>query len=77
MAVGQPAEPHSVNSEGLKRRGFTEGEVRNIKHAYRLLYRSGLKLKDALLQLEEFASDKPELAVFIDFIRTSSRSIVR
>jgi len=77
MAVGQPAEPHSVNSEGLKRRGFTDGEIRNIKHSYRLLYRSGLKLKDALLQLEEFAAGKPELAVFIDFIKTSSRSIVR
>jgi UDP-N-acetylglucosamine acyltransferase len=77
MAVGQPAEPHSVNSEGLKRRGFTEEQIRNIKHAYRLLYRSGLKLKDALHELESFAVGKPELACFIEFIKTSSRSIVR
>jgi len=77
MAVGQPAEPHSVNSEGLKRRGFTEAQIRNIKHAYRVLYRSGLKLKEALVELESFAADKPELACFIEFIKTSSRSIVR
>ena len=50
MAVGQPAEPHSVNSEGLKRRGFSAVQIRNIKNAYRLLYRQGLKLKDALVE---------------------------
>src|SRR5271167_1769574 len=44
MAVGRPAVPHSVNSEGLKRRGFTAGQIQNIRRAYRVLYRSGLKL---------------------------------
>ena len=47
MAVGMPAEPHSVNSEGLKRRGFTAEQIRNIKNAYRCLYRSDMKLADA------------------------------
>ena len=77
MAVGQPAEPHSVNSEGLKRRGFSAVQIRNIKNAYRLLYRQGLKLKDALIELEQRAVDQPELTPFIDFIKRSSRSIVR
>jgi UDP-N-acetylglucosamine acyltransferase len=40
MAVGQPATPHSVNSEGLKRRGFTPEQIRNIRSAFRVLYRS-------------------------------------
>ena len=40
MAVGRPAAPHSVNSEGLKRRGFSEEQIRNIRRAYRVLYRS-------------------------------------
>ena len=44
MAVGRPAEPHSVNAEGLKRRGFTAEQIRNIRDAYRILYRSQLKL---------------------------------
>lgn len=77
MAIGQPAEPHSVNSEGLKRRGFSAVQIRNIKNAYRLLYRQGLKLKDALIELERRATEQPELAPFIDFIKLSSRSIVR
>ncbi len=77
MAVGRPAVPHSVNAEGLKRRGFTQGQIRNIRRAYRVLYRSGLKLKAALEQLDEAALTQEEIRPFVDFIRRSSRSIVR
>ena len=77
MAVGQPAVPHSVNSEGLKRRGFTAAQIQNIRRAYRVLYRSGLKLAQALEQLEKTAQQQPELAPFVAFIKQSSRSIVR
>ena len=47
LATGHPAEPRSVNIEGLKRRGFTEEQIRAIRNAYRVLYRSDLKLEDA------------------------------
>jgi UDP-N-acetylglucosamine acyltransferase len=77
MAVGRPAVPHSVNSEGLKRRGFTAEQIRNIRRAYRVLYRSGLKLSTALEQLEQAAVGAPEIQPFVDFIKRSSRSIVR
>lgn len=77
MAVGQPAEPHSVNSEGLKRRGFTPEQILNIRRAYRILYRSGLKLKDAMQQLESAAETQAEIKPFVEFIKRSSRSIVR
>jgi UDP-N-acetylglucosamine acyltransferase len=77
MAVGQPAVPHSVNSEGLKRRGFTAEQILNIRRAYRLLYRSSLKLKQAMQQLEKIAEVQPEIKPFVDFIKRSSRSIVR
>ena len=77
MAIGQPAEPHSVNSEGLKRRGFSAEQILNIRRAYRLLYRSGLKLKAAIEQLEQIASEQPEIRPFVDFIKRSERSIVR
>ncbi len=77
MAVGQPAEPHSVNSEGLKRRGFTAEQIRNIRRAYRTLYRSGLKLSQALERLEATAKTQPEIAPFVEFIGRSTRSIVR
>ena len=77
MAVGQPAVPHSVNSEGLKRRGFTPEQILNIRRAYRLLYRSGTKLKDAMEQLEQTAETQAEIKPFVEFIKRSSRSIVR
>jgi UDP-N-acetylglucosamine acyltransferase len=77
MAVGQPAEPHSVNSEGLKRRSFSADQILNIRRAYRLLYRSGLKLDEALAQLERIALEQPEIKPFVEFIQRSSRSIVR
>jgi len=77
MAVGQPAVPHSVNSEGLKRRSFSAEQILNIRRAYRLLYRSGLKLADARAQLEQIALEQPEIKPFVEFIKRSSRSIVR
>ena len=77
MAVGTPAVPHSINSEGLKRRGFTPEQIRNLKNAYRVLYRSDLKLADAVTELKARAESQPELRIFVDFIGESTRSLVR
>jgi UDP-N-acetylglucosamine acyltransferase len=77
MAVGQPAEPHSVNVVGLERRGFTPDQLLNIRRAYRVLYRSGLKLKEALEELDKAAETQAEIRPFVEFIKRSSRSIVR
>lgn len=77
MAVGQPAEPHSVNAEGLKRRGFTPEHIRNIKNAYRILYRSDLSLNVALERLQALAAEQAELRSFVEFIGASTRSLVR
>ena len=49
--------PHSINSEGLKRRGFTPEQIRNLKNAYRVLYRSDLKLADAVAELTKRVTD--------------------
>lgn len=77
MAVGQPATAHSVNAEGLKRRGFSPGQIRNIRGAFRLLYRSGLRLADAQVQLEALAKEQPEILPIAEFLPQSTRSIVR
>ena len=77
MVAGNPALPHAVNSEGLKRRGFTEAQIRNVRDAYRILYRSDLKLADALEKLGALAETQPEVRSFVDFIAASTRSIVR
>ncbi len=77
MATGHPAEPRSINSEGLKRRGFSAEQIRNIKNAYRVLYRSDLKLEAAVEKLTEMAAEHEELRIFVDFIGRSTRSLVR
>jgi UDP-N-acetylglucosamine acyltransferase len=77
MVAGNPAVPHAVNVEGLKRRGFTEDQIKNIREAYRILYRSELKLADAVARLAPLALTAPELRIFVDFIQSSTRSLVR
>jgi len=77
LAVGRPAVPHSVNAIGLQRRGFTPGQILNIRRAYRVLYRSGLKLRTALEELEKAAETQVEIRSFVEFIKRSERSIVR
>jgi UDP-N-acetylglucosamine acyltransferase len=77
LVVGRPAVPHSINSVGLQRRGFTAEQVQNIRRAYRLLYRSGLKLTAAVEELEVAAETQPEIRPFVEFIKRSSRSLVR
>ncbi len=77
MVAGNPAVPHAINAEGLKRRGFAPEQIRNIREAYRTVYRSGLRLIEALERLEPRAAEQPEVRVFIEFIRRSGRSVVR
>jgi UDP-N-acetylglucosamine acyltransferase len=77
MAAGHPAQPHSINAIGLKRRGFTEAQVRNIRNAFRILYRSELLLADAVAKLTELGKTQPEVQAFVEFISTSERSLVR
>jgi len=77
MAAGNPAAPHSVNAEGLKRRGFRPDQVRNIRNAFRVLYRSELLLADAVAQLKDLGRTQPEVAALVEFIGRSERSLVR
>lgn len=77
MVMGQPAVPRGINSEGLKRRGFDASQIRNIKSAYRLIYRKGLILSDAVAQLKALVAEQPEIAPMIASIESADRSIVR
>ena len=76
-ASGRPAEPRSINAEGLKRRGFTATQIRNIREAYRTLYRQTLKLDEALAELERRLPEQPELGPFLDSLRGGSRGVAR
>jgi UDP-N-acetylglucosamine acyltransferase len=77
MAVGHPAAPHSINATGLSRRGFTAEQVRNIKNAYRTLYRMDLPLEAAMEKLREAAKTQAELVPFVEFVARSTRSLIR
>jgi UDP-N-acetylglucosamine acyltransferase len=74
---GHPAVPRGINSEGLKRRQFTSGQISAIRRAYRLLYLSNLKLGEATRALETLAEEEPVVGLITDFLSASARSIVR
>ncbi len=77
MVGGNPATPHGINSEGLKRRGFSAESITAIKRAYKTLYRSGLSLEQAIEELTAQAATHPELKLFPEFLARSKRGIVR
>ena len=64
-------------SEGLKRREFTADQIRNIKNAYRTVFRQGKKLAEAIDELAALVEEQPEIAVFLDSLRSSQRGLVR
>jgi UDP-N-acetylglucosamine acyltransferase len=77
MAAGNDAKPFGINAEGLKRRGFSEDQISEIRRAYKTLYRSGLGLEEARVAIAAQAESVPELRVLVDFLDRSRRGIVR
>ena len=76
-ASGNTAAPFGINSEGLKRRGFSADAIASIKRAYKTLYKSGLGLEDAKLQIAVQREQCPELQPLLDFLALSTRGIIR
>ena len=77
MAAGNMAQPHGINKEGLKRRGFTPEAIAGLKRAYRTLYRSGLALEEARRQLEAQAVECAPVRDILEFLARSQRGIIR
>ena len=77
MAAGDSAKPYGINTEGLRRRGFSPAALAGIKRAYKTLYKSGLTLEQARTQLAEQAKTCAEVALLADFLHSSTRGIVR
>jgi UDP-N-acetylglucosamine acyltransferase len=76
-AAGEEGKPYGLNTNGLKRRGFSPEAMLALKRAYRTFYRSGLSLEDAMRELEAQAASFPEVRRFVDFIKSSKRGITR
>ncbi len=77
IAQGDRAKTVGLNLVGLKRRGFSEAAIRSVKKAYKLVFRSGLRVEDALTRIAEEVEATPEAKVFTDFIQNSQRGIAR
>lgn len=80
-AAGNRAVPAGINSEGLKRRGFTAEQIAAIKRAYKLIYRAGLPLDAAKAALATEEANSPDAAPYIrllrEFLDNSTRGIIR
>jgi len=77
MVSGNTAKPHGLNSEGLKRRGFSADELKSIKEAYRIIYRSGNTLDQAKEKLTSLASESEGVSIMLNFLNQVTRGIVR
>jgi UDP-N-acetylglucosamine acyltransferase len=74
---GHPAKTYGLNLEGLKRRQFTPDDITMLKRAYKILYRQGLTLEDAVGQIEAMIPECKHLEMLVEFIHRSNRGIVR
>lgn len=77
MASGQPAAPHGLNSEGLKRRGFSVEALAALKRSYKILYREGNTLAEAQAKLAPEAENHVEVQQLLHFLAHSERGIIR
>jgi UDP-N-acetylglucosamine acyltransferase len=75
-AFGSPAEPRTINKEGLKRRGFTADQIALANKAYKLLYRRGLSLEEGIEAISELGDDAV-IQTLLNSLKASTRGIIR
>jgi UDP-N-acetylglucosamine acyltransferase len=76
-ASGDRATLYGVNTIGLKRSGFTKEQISRIERAYRILFKQGMLLKDAVVALEQEFADAGEIGRLLDFLKSTHRGIAR
>jgi len=77
MVNGSPAEAKNINAEGLRRRGFSKEDIATLTRAYKVIYRRGLTLDEALQELESLVASCAPLQILLDSLKQSTRGIVR
>ena len=75
MAGGNPATTRTVNKVGMERNGVSEAAQVALRQAFKILFREGLTIGNALTQIEQDVSPLPELQHLIQFVRASERGI--
>jgi UDP-N-acetylglucosamine acyltransferase len=77
MVDGNPAETRGINKVGLERRSVPEGVQRALREAFKIMFRSGLTVSNALDKISAEVPQSHELSHFVDFCRKSERGIAR
>jgi UDP-N-acetylglucosamine acyltransferase len=77
LVAGNPAEPKNINVEGLKRRGFDSAAIAALRRAYKIIYRQGLNVDEALVEMQKLVGEHGEVQPLIDALQQSTRGIVR
>lgn len=77
MASGNTAQPHGINAEGLRRRGFQPEAITAVKRAYKTLYKAGLSFEEARIRIAEEAAAQPALLLLAEFLALPGRGIIR
>jgi UDP-N-acetylglucosamine acyltransferase len=74
---GEKARVKGINTEGLRRRGFTSEQITQVRRAYKAIYRESLTLEQAIEKLTEMAADSEEIRPLVEFLKTAERGIIR
>lgn len=77
MVGGRPTRPHGINSVGMERHGISPDVVRQIRKAYKILYKTNMRLEDAIEEMEDLAGESKELSDMVSFLRNVTRGILR
>lgn len=77
MVQGNNAKAHGMNFEGMRRKGFTKDEIDNLRQAYKIVYRQGLTLTEAVDKLDQEYSACEKTALFVKTLKNSTRGIIR
>jgi UDP-N-acetylglucosamine acyltransferase len=77
MVNGSPPEPKGINITGLERRGFSKKSIQGLRKAYKILYRQGLSLEQAISALEQLQHTVPEVDLLVNSVRLSRKGIMR
>lgn len=77
LVSGHMAKPVGVNVEGLRRRKFSDSQIRNIRQAYKYLYRSGLRMEEAEQKLQSIEQENKELDILFSFLHKQEGGIIR
>ncbi len=77
LTVGNRAESHGINHVGMKRKGYPKEVIDAVKRCYMTLFRSGLRLEEAMPRVEAELGAFEEVRYFLEFVRTSKRGVAR